>query len=276
MTEDTVRMETVHALDAVGVAADRLVAEYLAPELLGRKVDLVVDPPGGAVIELKYPRDSRIGPSPDTMTLGELVRDFLRVAAVPASERWVVQLLNPRLRRYLMGIHRRHPLQWAVAEGTILELHPVTLAGLPETARRAIGGALLRESVTAECVLAEPIDDALVLYTYRVDAPKNAVALPMPPAVPRQAPTQATASTGTRGGARREILRAIDAVTTRSGVTTFTVLDITTEMRARGTGYAESTIRTMISAHLCVDASGPGVDSHTDLTRVDRGRYRRT
>lgn len=276
LTEDTVRMETVHALDAVGVAADRLTAEYLAPELSGGKLDLVVDPPGGVVIELKYPRDSRTGPSPDTMTVGELVRDFLRVAAVPASERWVVQLLNPRLLRYLTGIHRRHPLQWAVAEGTILELHPDTLAGLPETARRAIGVVALQETVTAKCVLAEPIDDALVLYAYRVDAPKYAVALPLAPDVAKRPPSQATASAGTRGGARREILSAIDAVTARSGVTTFTMPDIITEMRARGSGYAESTIRTMISAHLCADASGPGIDAHTDLQRVDRGLYRRT
>lgn len=56
------------------------------------------------VIELKYPRDSRSGISPDTMTLGELLRDFLRVAAVPADQPWVVQILNPRLQRFLHEI----------------------------------------------------------------------------------------------------------------------------------------------------------------------------
>ncbi|MDP9434149.1 MAG: hypothetical protein M3P93_02725, partial [Actinomycetota bacterium] len=59
VTEDVVRMETVLALDAVGVHGDRLAVEYPAPQLQGGKLDLVLDPPEGAVVELKYPRDSR-------------------------------------------------------------------------------------------------------------------------------------------------------------------------------------------------------------------------
>jgi hypothetical protein len=47
-------------------------------------LDLTVDGSGGTVIELKYPRASRTGISPDTMTLGELIRDFLLVAAALA------------------------------------------------------------------------------------------------------------------------------------------------------------------------------------------------
>jgi len=104
LTEDVVRMETVLALAGADVHAGRLAMEHLAPELEGGKLDLVIDPPHGVVIELKYPRDSRTGFSPDTMTLGELVRDFLRVAVVPAEQRWVVQVLNPRLQRYLTGL----------------------------------------------------------------------------------------------------------------------------------------------------------------------------
>ncbi|MDQ3476560.1 MAG: hypothetical protein M3492_09610, partial [Actinomycetota bacterium] len=68
LTEDVLRMETVLALDSVGVSARRLAAEYQAPALAGGKLDLILDPPGGVIIELKYPRDSRTGFSPDTMT----------------------------------------------------------------------------------------------------------------------------------------------------------------------------------------------------------------
>jgi hypothetical protein len=84
LTEDTVRMETVLALEQAGVMASRPATEHFAPAFIGGELDLVMDPPDGVVVELKYPRDSRTGISPDTMTLGELVRDFLRVG-VPVT-----------------------------------------------------------------------------------------------------------------------------------------------------------------------------------------------
>jgi hypothetical protein len=43
------------------------------------------------------------------MTLGELIRDFLRVAVVDAEDRWVVQVLQPELRRYLSRRQGRSP-----------------------------------------------------------------------------------------------------------------------------------------------------------------------
>lgn len=130
--------------------------------------------------------------------------------------------------------------------------------------------------MTANCVLAEPVDDDLALYAYAVASPTPPVPLPAPPAVPRPAQMPApVAGAGTRAGARQEILAAATAVTTRSGSPTFTIVEIISEMRARGTGYAESTIATMISSHLCADSTGPGVATHTDLERPGRGLYRR-
>jgi hypothetical protein len=79
-----VRWCTVLALESLGVSPDRLAIEVLTPVLAGGKLDLTVDGSGGTVIELKYPRASRTGISPDTMTLGELIRDFLLVAAALA------------------------------------------------------------------------------------------------------------------------------------------------------------------------------------------------
>jgi hypothetical protein len=45
-------------------------------------------------------------------------------------------------------------------------------------------------------------------------------------------------------------------------------------MTLRRTGYAESTIRTMITAHLCWNAPDNAGTTYDDLERVDRGRYR--
>ncbi len=50
--------------------------------------------------------------------------------------------------------------------------------------------------------------------------------------------------------------------------------EVIDEMRRRGTTYSETTIGTMISAHLCAEATGDGVAGYTDLTRVGQGVYR--
>jgi hypothetical protein len=276
LTEDVVRMESVLALEQVGVRPARLTAEYLAPELRGGKVDLVLDAPSGAVIELKYPRDSRTGISPDTMTFGELLRDFLRVAVLPGHERWVVQVIGTRLARYLHAVERRHDLRWTRAVGEEMVLKPTALAGLPVTATQALGSIARETVVRARCEVAEQIDDELGLYAYSVaGAGLEPAAHPEPGTTAGRAVSVSVsqakaASTGARG----EILDAIAAVTSRSGRPTFTVLDVLGELRRRGSRYAESTIQTMISSHMCASSSGPGTDPHTDLERVDRGIYR--
>jgi hypothetical protein len=170
LTEDVLRFETVLALEDLGVSADRLRVEVLAPALAGGKLDLVVDPPRGTVVEFKFPRDSSTGISPDTLTLGALLRDFFRVAAVPAQQRWVVQLLNVRLIRYLDSAHRRYGLGWAAAPGQRLQLAPAAVSSLPATARRPIGGLSIGGGVKATCMLAEQVTSQLTLFAYWVDA----------------------------------------------------------------------------------------------------------
>jgi hypothetical protein len=281
LTEDTVRLETVLALGDRGVTADRLAAEVPVPVLGGGKLDLVVDPPGGVVIELKYPRDSRTGMSPDTMTFGELLRDFLRVAIVPADARWVVQVLNPRLVRYLDGACHRHGLHWPTVGGDVLELRPESLSALPGTATRAIGAVAGSATVTSTCAVVASVDDELTLYAHQVAA-AVASALSAASLPPAATPTTALAaplpqrSAGTRDGARREILDAARSIVTRTGRNEFTIADVIAEMKRRGTGYAQSTVRSMMSSHLCADAYGEGVAGYTDLTRSSRGLYRLT
>ena len=76
LTEDTVRMSTILGLEQSGIVPARMAVEVVAEELNGGKLDLVVDGSNLVVVEIKFPRDSRTGISPDTMTLGEMLRDF--------------------------------------------------------------------------------------------------------------------------------------------------------------------------------------------------------
>jgi hypothetical protein len=280
LTEDTVRLETILALGEAGVGPHRLRAEVLAPALAGGKLDLVVDPPAGTVIELKYPRDSRTGISPDTMTLGELVRDFLRVAAVPAQDRWVVQLLNDRLAGYLQAAYHRYGLHWADAPGAPVALPAAAVAALPVTAQQAVGAAAVSATVTGTCVVAKPVGARLTLYAYRVNGlPAEDGVDPIGHAAPRAqsvTPAEPSPVRTARDGARHEILDAARAVVSRGGRAEFTMPEVIAEMRRRGTGYAEATIRTMISAHLCAEVTGVGVAGYADVTRVGRGLYRLT
>lgn len=71
LTEDVMHFATVLELEERGIVAARMRPEYPVPAV-GGKVDLVIDDPPTAAIEFKFPRDSRSGISPDTMTLGEL------------------------------------------------------------------------------------------------------------------------------------------------------------------------------------------------------------
>ena len=97
-----------------------------------------------------------------------------------------------------------------------------------------------------------------------------------PPALPtpRSAPTPDAASRR-REGARREILDAVAAILARSNGDTFALSDVIAEMRRRGTNYAESTIRTMVTSHMCANAPDHAAVTYDDFIRVDRATYKR-
>lgn len=273
LTEDTVRFCTVLALEDAGVIPERLQIEALVPVLARGKLDLTVDGASGTVIELKYPRASRTGISPDTMTLGELIRDFLRVALVEAQDRWVVQVLEPELRRYL---GRREALGWPVTAGQPVEFTRKVLEALPKTALDAIGTLPWRLPLTATCSVAAPVDVDLALFAFRVDAPDLSSA---PAQLVARAPAVDSSSrpSGARpvaGGARAEILAAVEALLRSSGQSEFTIQQVVDELRQRGSSYAESTIRTMISSHMCAQVHGTNIGTYDDLDRLERGHYR--
>ncbi|WP_436700066.1 hypothetical protein [Nocardioides sp. BYT-33-1] len=280
LTEDTLRMCLIEALGDDGVDAARLASEVYAVGLGAGKLDLTMDGPGGTVIELKYPRDSRTGFSPDTMTMGELLRDFCRVAVVDAADRWVTQVINARLARYLAGASARFTLGWAVEQDQLMTLHRATLERLPATAITAIGTASWRLPVEAVCRVRAAITDDLTLYAYQVAAP-NADVTPSPLVAGAQPPreidetTTRPAAVGAPTGARAAILDAITHLTAASGTATVTVAAVVGYLRRRNSRYADSTIRTMMTSHMCVDTQGPGIGTFDDLERLGRGEYRR-
>jgi hypothetical protein len=76
------------------------------------------------------------------------------------------------------------------------------------------------------------------------------------------------------GTARAEILAAIQALITRSGRPEVRVQEVVDEMRRSGSSYAESTVRTMLTSHMCAQVHGPNIASYDDVDRIDRGTYR--
>lgn len=280
LTEDVLRFQTVEALHAVDVAANELAIEVPDPDLGRGKLDLVHDSARGrAVVELKYPRGARSGPSPDPMTMGEVLRDFLRVASVRAAERWVVLVLEAKFQAYLT---RRPGLTWPTHVNEELLLERDLLSAMSSTTRSAIGTRAWRLPVRATCAVAAPVGERLALHAFSVQgAPAAAAPLPLAGTVSPtdvQLPSAGVAQPPTEPdpiGARAEILAAIDSLAVRSGRPEVSPDDVVRELRRRGSRYAASTIRTMMTSHMCRQTQGPGIGTHDDLDRSGRGLYRR-
>jgi hypothetical protein len=138
LTEDAVRFCAARALADAGVDTGRLRVEVSHPALKGARIDLVV---GGdrpvALIEFKYPREPNLVNAAWTMTLGEVLKDFYRLAAHPGVvDRVFVYVETAHLRRYMAGVAARHGVDLDV-DAVVLE--PVQVAALPRTATSIIG-----------------------------------------------------------------------------------------------------------------------------------------
>jgi hypothetical protein len=184
-----------------------------------------------------------------------------------------------RLRQYMANAATRYGLD---LDADQVRLDPADAARLPTTAAQVIGAELVVHRVTARRTVLVDVDPALRLAVYHVDPLNTADAQSngqqagdraSPAPLPRQSAHQPSPA-GTRHGARREILDAARAVLTRSGGHTFTVAEIIAEMNRRGTGYAESTVRTMVTSHMCANAPDHAGTTYDDFERVDHGRYR--
>jgi hypothetical protein len=165
LTEDVMRFAAVLELEERGIAPSRMIPEYQAPGV-GGKLDLVIDDPPTAAIEFKFPRDSRTGFSPDTMTLGELLKDFYRLGHLGLPESWVVQMINDRVRRFL---DNRPEFRWSWVRGQQFALPQGLLARLPRTAQAVFTTArwMTDEGVSAMCMGSFTLK-GWTLATYRI------------------------------------------------------------------------------------------------------------
>ena len=73
---------------------------------------------------------------------------------------------------------------------------------------------------------------------------------------------------------REEILECARGALRQSGLDSFTIPEIISCMKKRGSRYAESTIRTHIVSRMCANAPDNHAVTYRDLDRTDRGEYR--
>jgi hypothetical protein len=273
LTEDVVRFTTARALVAAGADPAGLHVEWPHPALKGARVDLVAghDPPT-ALLEFKFPREPSETTGPRTMLLGHVLKDLYRLAVYPGDvDRLFVYVQTAGLRAYMIRAAKKYDLD---LDRDRVNLAATNVAKLPPTAAQIIGPELAAHDVVARRIALVAVDDTLRLAVYAVDPIATAVSPNHTGAQPQAVLTGEHQRATVRTGARQEILDAVHAILTRSGNDTFTLADILDEMARRKSAYAESTIRTMVTSHMCTNAGYRTPSSHADLQRVDRATYR--
>ncbi|MEN3538100.1 hypothetical protein AAH991_23495 [Microbispora sp. ZYX-F-249] len=274
LTVDTVRFITARALADAGLDPAAFGVEWPHPVLKGARINLMAGGARPTFFEFKYCREPDEQNAAWTDALGEVLKDFYRLAMCPApAERLFVYVETADLRRYMKTVAQRYGLD---LDTDVIVLRPDGVARLPMTAQRIIGSVLAANRVEALRTVLIDVDATLRLAVYEVDplgpAPDPGAGHRAPRGVSR--PTGPVAPPGPRDGARGEILAAIRAVLARTRRGTFTPAEVVDEMRRRGTGYAETTIRTMVTGHMCRNAPDNNAVTYDDLERVDRGLYR--
>ncbi|MDP9436454.1 MAG: hypothetical protein M3P93_15185 [Actinomycetota bacterium] len=283
LTEDVVRFATARALVAHGSEPSDMRLEWPHPALRGSRIDLVVGSPPAALIELKYPREPNEKNAAWTMALGEVLKDLYRLAAAHGTwDRVFVYVETARLKRYMGGSAARHGLDLDVDD---VVLEPALARALPATAASIIGEELLARRVTARRLAVLSAGEELQLSLYLVDGDaepqEDEVREVLQPAPVKPVPEASSSSRSgfprpgrLLSGARGEIHAAVEAVLSRSGAATFTLDEVVREMRTRGSRYAESTVRTMVTSHLCANAPDHASVTYRDFERVGHGLYR--
>jgi hypothetical protein len=159
MTEDRLRWLTIEALVRRGVEPASLSTE-VAVDGVG-PVDLVVGVPPEWQVELKFPRDASGKGENNTLTTGELMRDFARLAVCPATHgRLAVQVIPDGLRAHLQ---RRTDVLWTWEVGQGFSFDAGVLDRLPKTAKAGTGIGHLKGAVQARCMFSSRCGDLSVL-----------------------------------------------------------------------------------------------------------------
>lgn len=272
LTGDTLRLATVVALESAGVDPSRVALEDEQPG--ATSLGLLVDGPDGTVIDLRHPRVVRGGAGPDAITMGDLLGDFHRLAAVSAGQRWIVQALNRRVMGYLTSAAGRHGVAWPATAGSSLALGRDVMEQLPPAATSAIDPAVWKLPVVATCAGHWELAGELTLYAFEVETPN--VGHEPEPLVVRPAPSEGASAPGESpaGTARAEIVAAMKSLTTRTRNPAVTVVEVVEELRRNGSRFAEPTVRTMLTTHMCADVSGRGIAAYDDVERIGDESYR--
>jgi hypothetical protein len=164
VTEDVLRFATIQALARSNVDPASLRIEYPHPVIRGGKIDLAIGFPPGDVIEFKYPREPNEKNAAWTMVLGEVLKDFYRLAVIKGQvRRQVVLVATARLRRFLESSAQRHRL---ILSPERVELVPEVIAALPATAIRILSDLQAHHVKAAGTTYI--IDDNLRLISYLV------------------------------------------------------------------------------------------------------------
>jgi hypothetical protein len=71
-----------------------------------------------------------------------------------------------------------------------------------------------------------------------------------------------------------DVLSAFARLMARPSRDTFSLGEITREVRSQGSSYRESTIRTNVTSRMCANARDHHAIVYDDLERVGRGLYR--
>jgi hypothetical protein len=120
--------------------------------------------PVRALFKLKFPREPKLLNAAWTMALGEIIRDFVRLANYPGNaDRIFVYIEAASLRKYMAGTARRYGV---MLDAEVVSLRPPMLAALPSTARRSIGLALPNHDIHARRIALIPIDRDVSLHVY--------------------------------------------------------------------------------------------------------------
>jgi hypothetical protein len=168
VTEDVLRFAAARAIGEAGSGAASLSLERPHPSLSGSRVDLAIGEPPAAVIEFKYPREPKEKNAAWTMTLGEVLKDFYRLAVHPGdTDRIFVLAATRRLRDYLGGAAGRYGMD---LDRDHVSLEASAAAILPRSAATVIGDELREHHVTATRLHVVDVDEELRISVYMVDA----------------------------------------------------------------------------------------------------------
>ncbi len=170
LTEDVVRFAALRILVAAGANPAQLRTEWRAAPSVA--VDMAVGQPVTSAVEFKFPREPVETNAAWTQHLGELLKDFYRLAQLPAqvTDRWCVQVISERMRRYLDGIADRYGVRLAMVAGETTVLEPQVHQVLPATAARLLAPWADGFAVTARCTDVLTAGTGLRLVVHHVDA----------------------------------------------------------------------------------------------------------